>query len=354
MRKALAALVPLVTCLVFVASASAHRVTTQEITCEGLTFSWADFPANQDNQFVLTWYYGASKVKVQTIDGWTDRYGSGTAGPIPLPSVPANGTHVAVTETWQADGGGMADVSQTLSCQPTVSNVSITCSGFHFTWTSEVPGPAINVVWQSPSGWGSTTVQESGNSGTTTVPLPHTPPNGTVVMGQATWAGGNTPTASSAPTTCIPVLPPPPPPPAPPTPPKPPAPPVPPPTPPTPPHHHHHHPHVVSVTLHLRYFNQDPQPVAMVSKAAPYGCRIVGPPASQLHGLVHFQVRCRSAKVLTGWKWYVDGRLVHNEHWTYTSDGGRRLNSWLFDSTVWSRPMIWGHYTITAKGKVRR
>lgn len=57
--------------------------------------------------------------------------------------------------------------------------------------------------------------------------------------------------------------------------------------------------------------------------------------------------------MLAGWTWTVAGRRVHDEHWTYTSDGGRRLNSWLFDESVWTLPHVYGHYVVTAAGRVR-
>jgi hypothetical protein len=124
----------------------------------------------------------------------------------------------------------------------------------------------------------------------------------------------------------------------------------------TPGGHHHkpkkHHPHVVQMKVKLQFFNQDPQPLAQVSEGAKYGCRIVGP-RTKLHGLTHWRVQCRHATVLSGWRWYINGHRVRNEHWTYTSHHGRQLNSWLFDHQAWRYPRIYGHYTIMAVGKVR-
>jgi hypothetical protein len=115
-----------------------------------------------------------------------------------------------------------------------------------------------------------------------------------------------------------------------------------------------HHPHVVRVKLRLPFFNQDPplKSLAQTAKASRYGCRIVGP-RTKLHGLAHWRVQCRNAKVLPGWRWYINGRRVHSEHWTYTTNKGRTLNSWLFDTRAWRIPNIYGHYTLTVKGKVR-
>jgi hypothetical protein len=118
-----------------------------------------------------------------------------------------------------------------------------------------------------------------------------------------------------------------------------------------------HHPHIVQVKVKMRFFNEDPQRAltraARVGKPAPYGCRIVGP-RKKLHGLAHWHPQCSGAAVLPGWHWYINGRRVHNTRWTYTTNHGRQLNSWLFDHNAWwVHPNIFGYYNISARGPVR-
>lgn len=111
-------------------------------------------------------------------------------------------------------------------------------------------------------------------------------------------------------------------------------------------------PSTATISLKTSFFDQDPQP-AKAASAPAYSCRIVNLDPALLHGLDHWQVQCRNATVLSGGRWFIDGRQVHNAHWTYTSNGGRQLNSWLFDQNVWTLPHVYGHYTITYRGNVR-
>lgn len=269
--------------------AQAHHVTSASLTCKGLTLVYADFPSSPTT-ITENWSTG------QTVLAPT----SGASGTLttPLPSVPPNGTVVTVSGHRTGATDGTFSVTATLAC-------------------NAPPPPTCTPPATLQSG--------------KCVSPPPTPP----------------PTPSPPPPPQPPV----------PTTPTPPAPPVP-PVPPTPPVHHRHHHHVrlVFLTLSESYFNKDPQPLFQddrATRSSRLGCQIVGPPASQLHGLAHWQVRCRNATVLPGWKWSVDGRLVHDEHWTYTSDGGRRLSSWLFDASVWTIPHVYGRYTVEARGRVR-
>lgn len=89
--------------LAFVASAAAHTGQLQ-VGCNGLTFSYQDFPANTEASYSVT---GAGK----TISGGFTIGGSGVV----TIGVAITGP-VSAKVSWSADGGGSASASGTLGC----------------------------------------------------------------------------------------------------------------------------------------------------------------------------------------------------------------------------------------------